>query len=332
MSEIRQDAVSGHWVIVAPERARRPHAFANAAEKPRRAEPCPFCPGREFETPPEVMALRDSGRANEPGWRLRVVPNKFPALKRNPEQELAPESPWRREGVGAHEVVIEAAEHDLTWSEFPIPKLAELLGAIRSRMTALARDRGVESVFYFKNHGDAAGATLEHPHSQLLALPMVPALVAAELDGAHRYHANTDQCYFCELAGREGAGGVRLILDGGPVVALAPYAARAPFEVWLLPKRHQARLEAAGEVEMEALARVLRAVLRKLDRALGEPAFNLLLHEAPARSGALVYYHWHFELIPRLARLAGFEWGTNMFINPVAPEEAARRLRETSAD
>jgi len=278
------------------------------------------------------MALRDSGRADEPGWRVRIVPNKFPALVRNPEPVLRPQGPSQREGVGVHEVVVEAAEHDLTWSEFPIPKLVELLEAIRSRMAALARDRRVEYVFYFKNHGEAAGATLEHPHSQLLALPMVPALVAAELDGAHRYYASTGRCYYCELAEHEAACGGRLVLDGGPVVALAPYAARAPFEVWLLPKRHQARLEAAGEAEIEALARVLRAALRKLDRALGEPAYNLFLHEAPARSGALTHYHWHFELIPRLARLAGFEWGTNMFINPVAPEEAARRLREAAAD
>lgn len=331
MPEIRQDVVSGHWVIVAPERARRPHAFANAAEKPRRAEPCPFCPGREYDTPPEVFALRDSGKADEPGWRLRVVPNKFPALERHPGHE-PPESPWSREGVGAHEVVIEAAEHELPWSEFPIPRLVELLEAIRSRMAALAGEGAVEYVFYFRNSGEAAGATLEHPHSQLLALPMVPPLVASELEGARQYLVTTGRCYYCELAEREAASGRRLVLDGGSVVALAPYAARAPFEVWLLPKRHQARLKEATEAEIETLARVLRAALRKLDRALGKPAYNLFLHEAPARSGALAHYHWHFEVIPRLANLAGFEWGTNMFINPVTPEEAAHRLREMSAD
>lgn len=277
------------------------------------------------------MAIRDHGKPNEPGWRLRIVPNKFPALL--PDSQRAPqlENPTRRTGAGAHEVVIETAEHDITWSELPIPRLVEVLEAIRNRMTALAGEPGVESVFFFKNHGEAAGATLEHPHSQLLALPMVPALLAAELEGAERYHAGTGRCYFCELAEGEAAGGDRLVLDGGPVVAVAPYSARAPFEVWILPKRHQARLAGATGAEIEALARALRETLRKLDQALGEAAYNLYLHEAPPQTGTPAHYHWHFELIPRLARLAGFEWGAGMFINPVAPEEAARRLRETPA-
>lgn len=275
------------------------------------------------------MAIRDSGRANEPGWRLRIVPNKFPALLRDSQPAPQLENPTRRAGTGAHEVVIETAEHDITWSELPIPRLVEVLEAIRNRMTALAGEAGVESVFFFKNHGEAAGATLEHPHSQLLALPMVPALVAAELEGAERHYASRGRCYFCELAEREAAGGERLVLDGGRVVALTPYAARAPYEVWILPKRHQAGLAFAAEGELQALAQAIRTLLRKLDQALGETAYNLFLHEAPARSGPLRHYHWHFELIPRLARLAGFEWGTNMFINPIAPEEAARRLRES---
>jgi UDPglucose--hexose-1-phosphate uridylyltransferase len=331
LPEIRQDAISGHWVIVAPERARRPHAFANERAQHGKAEPCPFCPGNEPETPPEVMAIRDHGQANEPGWRLRIVPNKFPALRRDALPAPPPDVGLRRTAAGAHEVVIETAEHDVTWSRLPIPRLSEVLEAIRTGMAALAGEPGVEYVFFFKNHGEAAGATLEHPHSQLLALPMVPALVAAELEGAERYYARTDRCYFCELAEDEAAGGDRLVLDCGPVAALAPYAARAPFEVWILPRRHQATLGEATPAEIEALARAIRGALRKLDEALGETAYNLFLHEAPQRSGPLRHYHWHFELIPRLARLAGFEWGAQMFINPIAPEEAARRLRESEA-
>lgn len=277
------------------------------------------------------MAIRDHGEPNEPGWRLRIVPNKFPALLPGSQQAPQLENPTRRAGAGAHEVVIETAEHDTTWSELPLPRLVEVLEAIRNRMAALESQPGVESVFFFKNHGGAAGATLEHPHSQLLALPMVPALLAAELEGAERYHAGTGRCYFCDLAEREAAGGDRLVLDSGPLVALAPYAARAPFEVWILPKRHQARLEAASESDLACLAQLFQTILRRLERTLGQVAYNLYLHEAPPQSGAPAHYHWHFELIPRLARLAGFEWGAGMFINPVAPEEAARRLRQTPA-
>ncbi len=277
------------------------------------------------------MAIRDAGQANGPGWRLRIVPNKFPALARN-AQPASPENGARRAGAGAHEVVIETAEHDVTWSRLPIPRLAQVLEAVRSRMAALAREPGIEYVFFFKNHGEAAGATLSHPHSQLLALPMVPALVASELEGAERYYARAGRCYFCELAEREVARGERSVLEVGSMVVFAPHAARAPFEVWILPKRHQARLADAAEAEIEALAGAIRTTLGRLDQALGETAYNLFLHETPARSGPLAHYHWHFELIPRVTRLAGFEWGTRMFINPIAPEEAARRLRESGAD
>ena len=294
--------------------------------RPGRAERCPFCPGNEAETPPEIFSLRDGGQANEPGWRLRIVPNKFPALRLDGVAEPGAESCcFRVCAAGAHEVIIEGAEHTATWSDFSIPRLVEVLEAIRQRIADLQRDPRVQSVFFFKNHGEAAGATLEHPHSQLLALPLVPKLVAEEIAGARRRHGETGRCYFCELIEGELAGGGRLVAETGQAVALAPYAARAPYETWLLPKRHDSHFET---VEPGELVPALRTTLRKLDRVLGYPAYNVVLHTAPVRETALGHYHWHFELIPRLTKLAGFEWGTGFYMNPVPPEEAARRLRE----
>jgi UDPglucose--hexose-1-phosphate uridylyltransferase len=331
LSEYRQDPILGHWVIVAPERAGRPHAFEEDGPV-RRAGPCPFCPGHEAETPAEILALRDHGAPNEPGWRLRIVPNKFPAVL----PEAAPldgrEGLYRRrKGFGAHEVIIEDADHAATLSDLPAGRTAELFEVIRRRFLELAADPRIRYVVYFKNHGKAAGATLEHTHSQLLALPLVPNLVRGEMARARRHYRRTGRCILCELAERESRG-ARLIFASRGALSLAPYAARAPYETWIVPRRHQSHFEAASAADFEQLAVALRATLRKLDRALRRPAYNLVLHTAPLRQPALPHSHWRLELIPRLTRLAGFEWGAGLYMNPVPPEEAARRLRDAAVE
>lgn len=316
---------------MAPERAHRPHAFEEDPPAKRHLR-CPFCPGHEADTPPEIFSLRDSGAPNTPGWRLRVVPNKFPAVAPEALPISAAERPYRRRGgFGAHEVIIEDADHSAILSALPVERIAELLEVVRRRFLALAENSRIRYVCFFKNHGRAAGATLEHTHSQLVALPLAPKLVAEEITGARRHYRRTGRCFFCALAG-PALDGSRLIHEIAGAVSLAPYAARAPYEAWIVPRRHRSHFESAPAAELEAVAAALRATLRRLDGVLHRPAYNLVLHTAPLRGDALPHYHWHFELIPRLSKLAGFEWGTGLYMNPIPPEEAARRLRDAAVE
>lgn len=312
---------------MAPERAHRPHAFEEDPPAKRHLR-CPFCPGHEAETPPEIFSLRDAGAPNTPGWRLRVVPNKFPAVAPGAGPGHGAERSYRRRsGFGAHEVIIEDAAHSATLSDLPAGRIAELLEVVRLRFFALAADSRIRYVCFFKNHGRAAGATLEHTHSQLVALPLAPKLVAEEISGARRRYRRSGRCFFCDLAEPD-RDGSRLILETAGAVSVAPYAARAPYEIWIVPRRHRSGFESAPAAELGAVAAALRETLRKLDSLLQRPAYNLVLHTAPLREDALPHYHWHLELIPRLSKLAGFEWGTGLYMNPIPPEEAARRLRD----
>ena len=283
-------------------------------------------------TPPEVLAHRPIGSLpDSPGWAVRVVPNKYPAL--DLAGDLATEGKGlftRMNGVGAHEVIIETPDHGKTLGSMSIDEITQVLTAIRERVLALKQDRRLRFVLVFKNHGGAAGASLEHPHSQLIALPVVPDLVREELDGAKRHFAATRRCVFCDVIGEELAAGTRVIHANAEVVALAPYAARFPFETWLLPRHHVARFEEASPAECESFARVLQSVVTRLERALDSPAYNFILHSAPFADAEASPYHWHAEILPKISRAAGFEWGAGFYINPVAPEEAARILREVA--
>jgi UDPglucose--hexose-1-phosphate uridylyltransferase len=207
-------------------------------------------------------------------------------------------------------------------------EIERVLYAFRDRIQDLKRDRRFRYILIFKNHGAAAGATLEHTHSQLIALPIVPDFVREEIEGARRHYVAKERCVFCDIIRQEVSAGTRVILESADVVALAPYAPRFPFETWVLPRRHSGRFEDAPRHEFEALARVLKSLLLRIDRALERPSYNLIVHTSPFADEALEYYHWHLELIPKLTKVAGFEWGTGFYINPTSPEEAARVLRD----
>jgi UDPglucose--hexose-1-phosphate uridylyltransferase len=330
VSELRRDPVTGRWVIISTERRKRPSDFRPERLTVAREDYCPFCAGHEDLTPPEVLAYRSNGGgANSPGWDLRVVPNRFPALQVEGMLDREGEGMFdRMNGIGAHEVIIETPDHGKTLASMSEAEIERVLSAFRARVLDLKQDRRFRYILVFKNHGAPAGATLEHGHSQLIALPIVPYFVREELDGAQRHYLDKERCVFCDIVHQELATGRRIILESADMVALAPYAPRFPFETWVVPRRHLARFEDAGPRELASLARLLKALLRRINRALETPSYNLIIHSSPFSEDTAEFYHWHVEIMPRLTRVAGFEWGSGFYINPTSPEEAARVLRD----
>jgi UDPglucose--hexose-1-phosphate uridylyltransferase len=329
MPELRKDPVTDRWVIISTDRQKRPNDFRIERAAILGRDQCPFCPGREALTPPEVLSYRQNGSApNTPGWDVRVVPNKFPALQVEGTLDRAGEGMFdRMNGIGAHEVIVETPVHDRTLAAMSEPEIERIFWAYRERTVDLKRDVRLKHILMFKNQGAAAGATLEHTHSQLIALPVVPEFLREEIDGARRHFAIKDRCVFCDVIHQDRADGRRVIQESADVIALSPYAPRFPFETWLLPKRHCARFEEAPWHEFESLARLLKAVMQRMDRALETPSYNLVVHTSPFGEDTADVFHWHLEIMPKLTRVAGFEWGTGFYINPTSPEEAAEVLR-----
>ncbi len=328
MTELRKDPVVGRWVIISTERAKRPHEFP--PELPARREGmCPLCPGSERMTPPEILAYRGVGAANEAGWTLRVVPNKFPALRIEGDLGKAGDGVYdRMNGVGAHEVVIETDRHDIDLFDLSDKQFEDVLCAYRERILDLKKDRRFKSVMVFKNHGSAAGASLSHSHSQLIALPVVPKRVIEEMTACRDYFRFRDRCLFCDIIVQEMEQKVRIVEESGEFLACAPYAPRFPFETWIIPKRHQCAYEMIEQDQARSLAAIFRRTLRRLNLALDNPPFNFIIHSAAFQEGAGDFYHWHVEIMPKLTKVAGFEWGSGFYINPTPPEESAKYLRE----
>jgi UDPglucose--hexose-1-phosphate uridylyltransferase len=329
MPELRKDPVVGRWVIISTERARRPSDFAPTPVRVTGGN-CVFCPGNEAKTPEEVLAGRPSRTApNTPGWTYRVVPNKFPALRIEGELDPSGEGLYdRMNGVGAHEVVIETPDHGATLASLGEDAVTDVLLAFRERVLDLKKDPRFEYILIFKNHGEAAGASLEHPHSQLIATPIIPVMVKEELDGAARYWELKQRCVWCDMI-RQDRGGARMVFEDNGFMALAPFAPRFPFETWIMPRSHRSSFEESGYEELLGLARTVREFLQRTNRILNTPPYNFMLHTAPLRDSKLPYFHWHLEIIPKLTKVAGFEWGSGFFINPMAPEDSAAHLRET---
>ena len=331
MSELRKDPVTGRWVIISTERRKRPTDFQPTSVEVRPDDACPFCEGHEQMTPRELLAHRRNGSGpNGPGWDLRVVPNQFPVLRVEGTLERHGEGMFdKMNGVGAHEVIIETPHHAQTLATMDEAAVEQVLAAFRARVADLKQDRRFRYIIVFKNHGLAAGALLEHSHSQLIALPIVPREVRDEVDGARAHFAAKERCVFCDIIRQESKDDRRVIADNADMIALAPYAPRFPFETWILPKRHQPLFEDAPRHEYASLARLLVDILRRLNRVLRFPPYNLLIHSGPLSEDVGDFYHWHVEIIPKLTKVAGFEWATGFYLNPTAPEEAAQVLRAT---
>jgi len=333
MSELRKDPIIGRWVIISTERGKRPVDFPSVAI-PSRGGFCPFDPGNEDKTPPEVFAFREPGtEPNTPGWRVRVVPNKFPALRIEDQLVRRGEGVFdKMSGTGAHEVVIESPDHGTALCQLEQPQTAEVLKACIQRMRDLKKDRRFRYILVFKNYGEPAGASLEHPHTQIIATPIIPKRVAEELKGAEQHYDLKERCIFCDIILQELEDGVRVVSENKDFVTLTPFASRFPFETWLLPKAHGSAVELLSDGEIDSLAAILKETLGRLRCALQAPPYNFVVHTAPCQDSRLPYYHWHIEIMPKLTKVAGFEWGTGFYINPTLPEDAAKYLREAALD
>jgi len=332
LPELRKDPITGRWVIIATERAKRPSDFVRDKVEIHGSGFCPFCYGNEAKTPPEIIAYRNDGSTrNSPGWSLRVVANKFPALGIEGSLNRQGEGLYdRMNGIGAHEVIIETPDHQKTLAMLSPRQIEDVLWAYRDRILDLKKDRRFKYIMIFKNHGEAAGASLEHTHSQLIALPVVPKRVREETDGAREYFNFKERCIFCDIIRQETESGIRVIADTPAFIAVAPFAPRFPFEIWITPRVHQSAFEDSQKQEFEQLALILKDMLMRLDKVLDFPAYNYIIHTSPIPESPNEHYHWHLEIMPKLTKIAGFEWGTGFHINPTPPEESAKFLREAA--
>jgi UDPglucose--hexose-1-phosphate uridylyltransferase len=327
--ELRKDPIIGRWIIIATERAKRPSDFRPKPEE-RLSGFCPFCVGNEGKTPPEVLAYRRPGTLPDtPGWSVRVVPNKFPALQIEGGLNKRGIGLYdRMNGVGAHEVIIETPDHEMTLANLPMDSFTQVLQAYKDRIIDLKKDPRFQYILIFKNQGLAAGASLDHSHSQLIALPIVPKRVSEEIHGANAYYLYRDRCIFCDIILQEFETMLRIVNENEHFLALCPFASRFPFETWILPKEHDVYFEDISFPFLQSLAHMLKDILQRLSRTLNNPPYNFLIHIAPFYEKDVSYYHWHIEIIPKLTNVAGFEWGTGFYINPTPPEEACKFLRE----
>ena len=331
MPELRKDPVLGRWIIIAEQRGKRPTDFI-IEHTPTTGGFCPLCPGNERTTPPEILVLgRAPGQtANGPGWKVRVVPNKYPALVIEGELDKQGEGLYdKMNGIGAHEVVVENPDHETVFTMLPQADMALVFQAFRERIIDLERDPRFRYVLVFKNYGRAAGTSLEHSHSQLVALPILPRKIDSELQGAISYYRYKERCNYCDIVRQEMQQDVRVVCQNDDFLVITPFAPRTPFEMWILPKRHSSAYHSLNDHGLLQLTEVFSEALRRLDACIPGVSYNFVLHTQPLRSEPLEHYHWHFEIVPKLTSIAGFEWGSGFYINPMPPEEAAAFLRES---
>lgn len=339
MPELRRGATNQRWVIVAPERSRRPSDFEQkGAEKSDQiSTDCPFCAGNEHKTPPEIYRCPTS---DIEGWHVRVIPNKFPALQDYTEldRESVDGLYECMNGIGAHEVIVETPDHCSGIPDLPEEQVVRIVETYIHRLKSLMENPRFRHVLLFKNHGKEAGASLSHPHSQIIATPIVPQEVKNSLNIAKVYYEREERCLFCDIIKAELKSGERIVEDGDGFVTWAPYASRFPFELVIYPKEHSNDFTTMEEGQRIGLARTLIRTTQRLKTLLGNVPYNLVLETAPnpisrpdkpGYWATLPYdYHWRIAVIPRLTRVAGFEWGTGFYINPMPPEESAKYLRE----
>ncbi len=332
MPELRHNVLTREWVIIATERAKRPDEFirANGARKelPSFDPKCPFCPGNEAMTPPATLVIPDDG-----AWKVRVTPNKFAALSYAGERQRSFEGIRRTmTGVGIHEVIIESPDHSLTTALLEDRQAETLLDTYLDRFNFASSDPRVEQVTIFKNHGAAAGTSLEHPHSQIIGAPVITSQLRDRLINALRHFDEYGECIFCRVLNLELREQTRLVMETEHFVAFVQFATLTPFSMLIMPRRHMACFSEISDAEAVDLAHILRRTLAKLYHGLNDPDFNYTIRTAPRESCGVKYFHWYVSIIPRLTRVAGFELGSGMFINTSLPEENAAFLRDVALE
>jgi UDPglucose--hexose-1-phosphate uridylyltransferase len=329
MPEFRQNRATKEWIIIASERAKRPKEFIESRSKqkslPSFDPDCPFCAGNEDKTPVEIFSLKKGTRKK---WQVRVIPNKYPALI--PEGELLMQTEGfflQAEGTGYHEVIIHTPGHNKSLANMSLSQVEKVCFTYRQRYLDLKKDKRIKMIIIFENHGERAGTSLVHSHSQLVALPLVPASIRHLLEEAMRYYDDHGSCVFCDMIKEELKAKKRIIHKTDDFVAFHPFASRAPFETWILPLKHNASFGSIKVKDCKDMAQILKAILEQLDKSLFDPAYNLLIRTAPLKDMEEDYYHWHIQILPRLTTPAGFELGSGIYINTTFPERTAKFLR-----
>lgn len=347
MHEIRKDPLLGRWVIVEKELKMAPNDYASEALKAKEEsgqfgaeERCDLCAGNEYKTPPEIMAYREpSTMPNTPGWWTRVFPCQYPVLMVEGELNRQGVGMYdKMNGIGAHEIIVESPEHNRSPEDMDITQMERVIYTYRDRISDLEKDCRLRYSLIYKDHGSAFsinGPRSSHPHSQLIVTPVIPKRIKEELDGAKAYYDYKERCIFCDIMKEEIETGTRIVEERGSFIAFCPFAPVSPFEVWILPKRHSCSFTEIMKEEVVDLAGILRSILVRIKDVLNMPEYTYALHTAPNRIPRAGHwhtlgddFHWHIEILPRVTKAAGFEWGGGFYVIATPPEEAARYLRE----
>lgn len=328
MSQLRRDPITGRWIIVNYEKVMKPGDFIfEKVIKSNDTKNCPFCPGNEELTPPEIVAHRKTEIPNSTGWTIRVVPNKYPAL--NSQGALGKQGFGvfdRMNGTGTHEVIIDIPEHASDIADISEAQAEEIIWSYHGRSTDLRKDERYKYILIFRNYGKSAGASLEHPHSQLIALPIVPKRVNEELHSSLEYYNYKDRCVFCDILNQELTDRERIVEENQFFISFCPFVSRFPYEIWIMPKKHESHFTGLQNEEVRPLGLILRNTMQRLKKLLNDPPYNYIIHTSPINGHEKEFYHWHIEIMPKLVNVAGFEWGSGFYVNPVPPEVAASNL------
>ena len=331
MSELRQDPTTKVWVIIAPERAKRPQQEPKKRcinRLPSWDASCPFCPGNENQTPDEVFRIPISDPTS--AWETRVVPNRFAALA--PEGDISRNADGRffrkMQGVGTHEVIIESPSHNTPMALMTYEQVEKVLIAYHKRYNALKKNQQHRFITIFKNHGWASGTSLVHPHSQLVATPIIATYYHQKFDIAHDYYSDESSCLYCDLIAAELEKSERIVAETKQFVIIHPYASHVPYETWIIPKEHYASFGFNPDTHLHELARALKDTLLCLHQELDDPAFNLMIDTSTTADEEDPYYHWHIRIVPRITTVAGFEIGSGIYISTALPEHTAGHMRD----
>lgn len=327
LTELRQDLVTGDWVVIATGRAKRPEEFASKRRvqiEEDSNQPCFFCHPEESEQEKDNLIYERSNG----DWSLRVFPNKYPAFTRGRAPKHNEEGPYfSMDGTGYHELIV-TRDHHKQIAQLNVLEVAEIVDSFQDRYLDLMNKKSVNYIEIFHNHGKEAGASINHPHSQLMAIPVISPYVQSELDGAEKYYKNNKHCVYCSMIEWETEHKKRVIFENDDFLAYCPFSSRAAFEVWVLPKKHKPYFERTADKEKLALAEALQISINKIYKALEDPAYNFYIHTAPCDGKDYPHYHWHIEILPRTSIWAGFELSTGIEISTIQPEVAAEYLRK----